>query len=89
MEPIKVTFIIGQLREDEVQALKNDEVIVSKMILSKEDSMIFRYKEGDQIQVESQNGDRVWCLIHQLEKVEKEEGIIVIFTLEKANVEAK
>jgi hypothetical protein len=88
MQPIKVTFVIGQLREEEMLALKNDEIIVSKMILSQDDYSIFRYKEGDQIQVESQNGDRVWCTIHQLEKVEREEGMILIFTLEKINVKA-
>lgn len=88
MQPIKVTFVIGQLRDEEMLALKNDEIIVSKMILSQNDSSIFRYNEGDQIQVESQNGDRVWCVIHQLEKVEREEGMILIFTLEKINVKA-
>ena len=88
MERVKVTFVIG-LREDEVEALKNDEIVVSKLILLPDDHEIFKYKEGDLIQVESPNGHREWCRIYQLETVKQENNIILIFTLEKAEVEQR
>jgi hypothetical protein len=88
MERIKVTFVIG-LREEEVEALKNDEVVVSKLILMPGDQEIFRYKEGDRIQVESPHGNREWCRIYQLESVTRENQTILIFTLEKAEVEQR
>jgi hypothetical protein len=88
MERIKVTFVIG-LREEEVEALKNDEVVVSKLILLPGDQEIFRYKEGDRIQVESPNGNREWCRIYQLESITQENHTILIFTLEKAEVEQR
>jgi hypothetical protein len=88
MERVKVTFVIG-LREDEVEALKNDEIVVTKMILLPDDYDLFKYKESDLIQVESQTGNREWCRIYQLEKVQQDDNIILIFTLEKAEVEQK
>jgi hypothetical protein len=88
MERIKVTFVIG-LREEEVEALKNDEVVVSKLILLPGDQEIFRYNEGDRIQVESPNGNREWCRIYQLESIAQKNQTILIFTLEKAEVEQR
>jgi hypothetical protein len=88
MDGIKITFVIG-LREDEVEALKNDEMVVSKMILLPDDYLLFKYKEGDLIEAESQTGNREWCRINQLEKVQQDDNIILIFTLEKAEVEQK
>jgi hypothetical protein len=88
MERVKVTFVIG-LREDEVEALRNDEIVVSKMILIPDDYELFRYREGDLIEAESQNGNREWCRIYQLEKVQQDDNIILIFTLEKAGSREK
>ena len=84
MESIKVTFVIGQIPEEDVDALKDDKRIISKMLLTPDDYKLFRYKEADQIQVESQNGNRLWCQIVHLEIVEKDERVILIFTLERA-----
>lgn len=84
MDPIKVTFVISQIPEEDVSALKNNRAIVSKMILCPDDYKLFHYKEKDVIQVETQNGNRLWCEITHLEVVEREERVILIFTLEYA-----
>ena len=84
MNAIKVTFVIGQLVEEDLVALKHNETIVSKMILTPDDYQLFRYKEKDLIQVETPNGDRVWCEITHLEILESDERMILIFTLEQA-----
>ena len=84
MDHIKITFVIGQVTEEELLALKNDEVIVSKMILVPEDYQLFHYKEGDRIQIETQHGNRLWCTIEHLEILERPPHVIIIFTLRQS-----
>jgi hypothetical protein len=78
---IKITFIIGQLSLEEFEQLKNGYSILSKMILPPDDFNLFRYKEGDKIEVETKDGLRQWCTIEHLEILKKEEPFILIFTL--------
>jgi hypothetical protein len=84
MDPIKVTFIIGQLNSWEIDILNDEHPLISKMILTREDYSIFKYKEGDFIQVETDYGNRLWCTITQLEIIEEGHDVILIFTLAKA-----
>jgi hypothetical protein len=84
MEPLKISFIIGQLSDDEIEVLQENRPLVSKMILSADDFQLFRYKKGDAIQVETHHGNRLWCKILELEIVEKSTGAILIFTLVKS-----
>jgi hypothetical protein len=81
MNHIHVRFIINELSEDEVVALENDQVIISKLILSHEDYKLFHYREGDAIEVQTDHGYRLWCKIKHLEIVSDDERIILIFTL--------
>ena len=83
MGSFKINFIIGQLSNQEAEILEEGYPIVSKMILTPDDFQIFHYKEGDAIQVETNNGHRLWCKITDLEVVNKEDGVILIFTLRK------
>ena len=85
MAPIKVHFVISQLSEGEVEALKDSRSIITKMILFPDDYKLFNYKKGDAIEVETQIGNRLWCTIQDIEVVENEERIILIFTLMKAD----
>lgn len=81
---IKVTFIIGEINEEEVQSLNNGYFIISKMILTPDDYKLFRYKEGESIEVETAQGYRLWCTINHMEILQDEERVIIIFTLVKA-----
>jgi hypothetical protein len=81
MSRVTIRFIVGELIDDDVMALKNGQAVISKMILSHEDRKLFSYEEGDSIEVESEHGYRHWCRIDNLELIEKEDGVIVIFTL--------
>lgn len=85
MDPVKITFIIGKLTDDELEVLDHQHPLISKMILSPDDYKLFRYKEGDFIQAETDHGNRLWCRIKHLEIVEQENGAILIFTLIKAD----
>jgi hypothetical protein len=84
MEPVRLSFIISRLREEEVEALKNGQVVISKMFLTNEDYKLFRYKEGSCIQVESVHGNRIWCTITNLEILSIHDKKILIFTLVQA-----
>ena len=81
---LNVTFVISKLTEEEATSLNEDHTIITKMLLSPDDYKLFRYKEGELIQVQTQNGNRIWCEILKLEIVEHPERVILIFTLEKA-----
>lgn len=82
----KISFVIGDLTEENVRRLRDNYSIVSKMILTPDDYKLFRYKKGDPIQVETDHGNRLWCCIEELEKVQDPERVILIFTLTKASV---
>ncbi len=81
MHRIPVTFIIPGLSEGEIDLLNDGYEVISKMILSPDDDRLFRYGAGDRIQVETQNGNRLWCRIRQIERVEADEQVVLIFTL--------
>jgi hypothetical protein len=81
---VKINFIIGQLSDEELETLKNGYSIISKMILTPDDYGLFHYKEGDNIQVETDDGNRLWCAIEHLEVLNNDQGIIIIFTLLKS-----
>lgn len=81
MDPYRMRFIIGQLTDDELQALKRNEPVVSKMLLVPDDYKVFHYKEGDDIEVETHDGNRIWTIIQNMEVVTVDERFIVIFTL--------
>ena len=74
-------FIIGKLTNDEFKTLKRGEPIISKMLLNPEDFRVFHYREGDEIEVETLEGNRIWTTIRNLEIVQDEESIVLIFTL--------
>ncbi len=81
MNPIRVRFIINELTEQEVESLKSDDAIITKMILTPDDYKLFRYKEGDSIEVQTDHGNRLWCRIEHLEVVSDDIRVILIFTL--------
>jgi hypothetical protein len=84
MNPLKITFVIGKLNDEEIEVLNENRPLISKMILSTDDLQLFRYKKGDSIEVESDHGNRLWCVIKDLEIIEKDSDAILIFTLTKA-----
>lgn len=81
MGSVKISFVISDLNEEDVRLLRDNYSIVSKMILTPDDYKLFRYNKGDRIQVETDHGNRLWCRIEDLEKVENPERIILILTL--------
>lgn len=81
---IKVNFIIGQLSNEELESLKNGHSIISKMIITPDDFHLFHYKEMELIQVETGDGNRLWCKINHMEILKDKERVIIIFTLAKA-----
>jgi hypothetical protein len=81
MHPIHVRFIINALTEQEVESLKRDEIIITKMILTPDDYKLFHYRTGDAIEVQTEHGNRLWCKIEHLEIVSDDFRVILIFTL--------
>lgn len=81
MDPFRMRFVVGKLTEEELTALRRGESIISKMLLVPDDYKVFHYKEGDKIEAETHDGNRVWTTIKDLEVVEYELRIIVILTL--------
>jgi hypothetical protein len=80
---IKISFIIGQVSEGDFESLAEGEKVTSKMILTEEDFALFHYKEGDEIQVETDHGNRQWCIILHLEILLENEKVLLIFTLQR------
>ena len=74
-------FVIGKLTDQELQSLRHGESIISKMLLPPDDYRVFHYREGDEIEAETQDGNRVWTTIKNIEVVEDKEHIIVILIL--------
>lgn len=81
---IKISFVIGQISHQELESLKEGYSLISKMIIPADDYSLFTYKEGENIQVETNEGNRLWCKITHLETVKDDERVILIFTLIKA-----
>ena len=81
MDSFRFRFIVGKLSDEELEILKLGETVISKMLLVPEDYKVFHYKEGDDIEAETQDGNRVMTTIRNLEIVEDEARVIVILTL--------
>jgi hypothetical protein len=80
---IKINFVIGQVSEGDFALLKGGEKVVCKMIITEPDYQLFNYNIDDAIQVETNEGDRLWCNIIQLDKIEESQQVLLIFTLAK------
>jgi hypothetical protein len=80
---IKVNFVIGQVTEDDFAVLKGGEKVTCKMIITESDYQLFNYEINDAIQAETNDGDRLWCRIVQLDKIEESQQVLLIFTLMK------
>lgn len=74
-------FIIGKLTNAELEMLKSGQPIITKMLLIPEDYRLFHYKEGDDIEAETQEGHRIHTTIQNMETLEDSERVIIIFTL--------
>lgn len=74
-------FIVGKLTDEELQGLRQGHLVISKMLLVPDDYKLFHYKEGDPIEAETQDGNRIWTTIQNMEVIEDEERVIVILTL--------
>jgi len=74
-------FIVGTLTDDELQALRQGHAVISKILMIPEDYKVFHYREGDDIEAETQKGNRVWATIKNMEVVQDRERVIVILTL--------
>ncbi|HEY0653198.1 MAG TPA: hypothetical protein VGD65_08715 [Chryseosolibacter sp.] len=81
---IKINFVIGQISEGDFDSLAAGDKVTSKMILNNEDFKLFRYKEGDSIEVETDHGNRQWCTILHLETLPESDRVLLIFTLKRA-----
>lgn len=81
MMEYKINFIIGDIPDEEMEALKEGHTIITKMILAPDDFKVFHYSKGGRIQVETGHGNRLWCTIDDLEVVESNDRVILIFTL--------
>jgi hypothetical protein len=86
MNQIPIRFVIRELSEDEMENLRDNHMVITKMILAPDDFALFRYKQGDLIEVENQDGYRRWCSITDLEIVQGEDRVIIIFSLLKEGV---
>jgi hypothetical protein len=74
-------FVIGKLTDAELHSLKEGGSIISKMLLVPDDYKLFRYRNGDDIEAETEDGNRIWTTIKDIEVVEDKERVIVILTL--------
>ncbi len=81
MDPFRMRFIVGKLTDEELEALRQGHLVISKMLLVPDDYKVFHYREGDPIEAETQDGDRIWTTIRNMEVIEDEERVIVILTL--------
>lgn len=88
MSAFKMRFIVG-ITEAELLALTKGEHILSKMLLIPDDYRVFHYCQGDNIEAETPEGNRIWTVIREMEVIEDEVRTIVILTLVKQKPEMK
>jgi hypothetical protein len=69
-------FIVG-ITEAELLALTDGEQIISKMLLIPDDYKVFHYREGDNIEAETPEGNRMWVVIRNMEVIEDQVRTIV------------
>ena len=77
-------FIVGRLTDEDLEHLKQDQCVITKLLILPEDYAAFHYKVGDEIEAETPEGNRIWTVIRHLERVENEDSVIVILTLVRA-----
>ena len=88
MSAFKMRFIVG-ITEAELLALNNGKQILSKMLLIPDDYRVFHYSQGDKIEAETPDGNRIWTVIRDMEVIEDEVRTIVILTLVSQKPEMK
>ncbi len=81
MKPFRMRFVIGKLTDEELHSLKDGRPIISKMLLVPDDYKLFRYRDGDEIEAETEDGNRIWTTIKDIEVLKDTERVIVILTL--------
>jgi hypothetical protein len=81
---IKITFILGRISDGDFDTLEQGDIVSAKMILTDDDYALFRYNDGDSIQVETGNGNRLWCAILHLETILEKDKNLLMFTLRKS-----
>jgi hypothetical protein len=81
MAPFRLRFVIGKLTEDEFLALQTGEPIITKMLLTPDDFKVFHYKENDEIEAATHDGNRLWATITNMEIIADDLRVIIIFTL--------
>lgn len=86
MNPFKMRFIVGRLTDEELTALKRGDSVISKLLLIPDDYQLFHYREGDDIEVETPEGNRIWTTISNIEILEDDHRVIVILTLHQKSV---
>jgi hypothetical protein len=79
-----MTFILGRISDGDFGTLQHGEIVSSKMILTDDDYALFRYNEGDLIQIETDTGNRLWCNILHLEIIPEKDKNLLMFTLKKS-----
>lgn len=84
MSAVPVRFVIGEVTQFELEDIQHNLTIASKLILTPDDFRLFKYREGDEIEIESEVGQREWCQIRDLEIIEGSDEVIVLFTLERS-----
>ena len=82
MKSFRMRFIVS-ITDAELLALTNGELIISKMLLIPDDYKVFHYAQGDHIEAETPEGNRIWTVIRDLEIIEDDLRPIVILTLDK------
>lgn len=80
MSSFRIRFI-GSIREDELHALKSGAEVISKMLLTPDDFQAFHYAEGDAIEAETPDGNRIWTTIRRIEVIDDSYRKIVILSL--------
>ena len=80
MDSFKMHFIV-ELNHEELDILKGGGQVISKLLLVPDDYRVFHYSEGDTIQAETNEGNRITTRIRNLEIVEDTDRVIVILTL--------
>jgi hypothetical protein len=88
MSGFRMRFIVG-ITEAELLALTDGEQIISKMLLIPDDYKVFHYREGDNIEAETPEGNRMWVVIRNMEVIEDQVRTIVILTLAKQTSKKK
>lgn len=87
MDSFKMRFIVGKLSDDELLTLKNGEPVISKLLMVPDDYKLFRYKPGDAIEAETEDGNRIWTTIQNMEIISDTYSVIAILTLVHKPVE--